>query len=239
LVGEDDNQIPQDLIVDCIVHAPSSLGTSLTLSSISVTDLLVSVVLSIDGDPAAYLTLPLADVATHQPLALTAIADGVSGFIAFGEGVNRTNLRADGAYLFMPECLISYEFDDVNPTVVAGGHAFTGLVSLDVGTGLQITAEELRVRNEDLTITTTTVALISVIDEAIYNDPIPACLRPAEGVNNVLAITEINGVKPDCADGNIDLQFVNIRELPTDAGVTVVQTAQGLTIRDEGEPCSS
>jgi hypothetical protein len=239
LVGNDDYQIPQDLIVDCIVHAPSSLGTLLSVKSLSCTDLLVSVVLQIDGEACAYLTVPLTDVVLHQPVALTSIADGVSGFIAFGAGVHRSNLRVDGAYEMMPECLISYEFDTTNPTTDVLGHALRGLVKLDVGPNLLITATTLRIRKEDLSIVETPCALISVADESIYDDPIPGCLRPAEGSPIVTPIRQINGVRPDCSTGDITLQFVNLREIPTDPGVTVVETAQGLTIQDEGEPCSS
>ncbi len=236
LVGDDDNRIPSDLIVDCIVHAPASLGTDLILRSLSVTGMLVSCVLAIDDTDAAYITLQLENLQTHQPLPLTPIVMGVSGFIAFGEGVTRQLLRLDGTYNFLPASLISYEYDITNPTVEVGGNEFFGLVDLDVGPGLSITAQMMNVKLENDDIVEVTAAVIAITDPALYDDPIPQCLRPAEGNPRVPPITDINGVQPSC-DGDITLEFVTIREIPSDPGVTVESKPQGLTLLDEGQPC--
>jgi hypothetical protein len=238
LVGIDNNLIPHDIIVDCVVHGPSSLGTTLALRSISVTDLLVSCVLTIGGTDAAFVTVPLDTLQIHSPIQIEAIQDGVSGFIAFGGGVERASLRVDGDYQFLPESLISYQFDAITPTLAIGAHSLHGLVSLDVGTGLTISAANMRVRNEDTTITTTTVGLISVQDPGIFSDPIPGCLRPAEGNPLVSPITSINSVEPDCS-GALTLQIVSVLQLPTDPEVTTVAVPMGLSLRDSGVPCST
>ncbi len=238
LVGIDDNSIPHDIIVDCVIHAPSSLGTVLAIRSISCTGLLVSLVLTIDGTDAAFITTPLVGLTIHQPVQVEGIADGVSGFVAFGAGVERTSLRVDGTYPLLPESLISYQFDSVQPTLAVGSYQLKGLVSLDVGPGLSLTSSVMRVRNEDATITTTTVGLVGVVDPSILNDPIPGCLRPAEGNPLVSPITSINGVAPDCS-GLLTIQVVNVLQTPADPEVAAVVGPMGLNLLDGGTPCAS
>lgn len=238
LVGDDNFLIPHDVLVDCVIHAPAALGTQLAIRSMSLTDLLVSIVLTIDGTDAAYLTVPLTSVTVHGPVEVQPIQDGVSGFLAFGEGINRHNLRVDGTYRLLPECLISYQFDATNPTLAVGPYSLKGLVSLETGDGLTIEPVTMRVRNEDASITTTLVGLVTVTDVSIYDDPIPGCLRPAEGSPFISPITSINDVQPDCS-GIMTLQIVNVQETPDAPTITPVIVPMGISWRDEGTPCSS
>jgi hypothetical protein len=238
LVGNDDGAIAQDLIVDTIIQAPASYGDQLTLISMSVTDLVVSCVLAIDGQPAAYLTTLQSALTTHAPIAVTPILFGVTGFMAFGEGVRRQRLRVDGSYEFLPEALLSYQDSLATATMRVGPHSLIGLVRLEAGTGLEIVPETLRIKREDDEIVTVTAGVVRAIDAAIAVDPIPGCLRPAEGDPKVRPITSINGVVPDC-DGNLDLEIVNVREIPTDPGIVEISTDEGDVWTDEGEPCGS
>ena len=234
LTGNDDNMIPQDVLVDCIVYAPASLGTQLIMRSISVTGLLVSVIFKIGTTDVAYVTLPTATLQTHLAIQLIPLAPGVSGFVAFGNGVNLHQLRVDGTYDLMPECLVSYQYDSVDVTLSAGGHPMTGLVSLTVGAGLKIVGTTLKIKREDSVIVDTPCALISITDPALLTDPIPESVLPAEGNPGVLPIASINGVFPD-DDGNIAFTLVNVLQLPSDPVITLV----GTELQDGGTPCAS
>ena len=232
LTGNDDNMIPQDVLVDCVVNAPESLGTQLLLHSISVTGLLVSVILRIGSTDVAYLTVPMSTLQTHLALALTPLVAGVSGFIAFGNGVYQHQIRVDGAYDFMPECLISYTYDGTDPTLSVGGHVMTGLVKLTVGPGLSIVGTTLRIKREDAVIVDTKCALISIVNTSLFTDPIPPSVLPAEGNPVVLPIASINGVYPD-SGGNLALALENINQNPADPVITLV----GTQFQDGGTPC--
>lgn len=238
LVGDDDGAIPHDAIVDCIIQAPASYGDQLTLISVSITDLVVSCVLAIDGTPVAYLTVLQSALETHRALAVRPILTGVTGFMAFGEGVRRQRLRVDGAYKFLPEALLSYQDALGSATMQVGPHSLVGLVTLEAGPGIEIVPEELTIKTETAALVTVMAAVIKATDPKMASDPIPGCLRPAEGNPKVHPITSINGVVPDC-DGELTLQIVNVRELPDDPGIIVVSKPQGDVWTDEGEPCES
>ncbi len=232
LTGNDDFGVPPDILVDALVYAPEVLGTILTLRSISVTPLVCSVVLSIDGVDVAYATRLQAQMPEYATIQLTPLVAGVSGFVVFGEGIRLTALRVDGPYTFLPECLIRYPYDATNPTVTVGGHVITGLVKLQVGAGMSITRESLRIRKEDTSIVTTDCALVSIDDDRLKVDAIPAGMRPAEGSPDVPPIASIEGVEPD-TDGDIAIVIENILERPSDPIVAIT----GVTLTDGGQPC--
>ncbi len=238
LVGAGTNDIPSDVLVDCVVHAPMSLGTTLQLLSISVTDLIASVVLGIDGAAVAYLTVLQADLETHRPIPISGIETAVSGFIAFGEGVRRQRIRIDGVFPFLSASLISFEYDNTFPTIQAGGHEWHGLIKLEAGNGLAITPSELRILREDDEIVTVTAAVISIVDTAALSEPLAACTIPAEGPAKTKPLIAINDVQPDC-DGNLTIEVVTVKQLPTIAEVTNDNVANGVAIIDGGTPCGS
>ncbi len=232
LTGNDDFQIPPDILVDMLVHAPESLGTILTVSSISVTPLVVSIVLSIDNVNVAYATRLQSSMQVYDTIQLTPLITGVSGFVVFGQGITRTSLRIDGPYEFLPECLISYPYDSDTPTATVGGHEMTGLVKLTVGDGLDISRSTMLIQREDLVIVETDCALISITDDRIKVDAIPSSQRPAEGSPSVPPIASIQTVEPDI-DGNIDIVIENILERPSDPTISI----SGVVLQDEGGPC--
>lgn len=237
LVGNDDLGIPPNVLVDVIVYAPASYGSTLTVASISVTGLVVSLVLAIDGQPAAYLTARTFDVEPHEPVDLTAILPGVSGFVAFGAGKDSQRLRLDGAYQLEPECLLSYPDHLGEATLQVGGHKLYGLVRLEAGDDVEITSQLLKIRREDTTVVEVLAGVISLA-EPVGADPVPGCLRPAEGAAQVEPVCSINGVVPDCA-GDLTLQVVNVRETPDQPGLQAVPLPGRIELRDEGTPCGS
>ena len=237
LVGDDDYAIAHDVLVDVMVHAPDSLGGQAAVTSISVTGLVVSVVISIDGTPAGYVTVPNTPDLVHAPQELQPIASGISGTVTFGDGVLERRLRVDGTYDLVDEALISFPVDLSTPTAVLRGTDLFGRVALEAGEGITITAEELRVRKEDLSIVTTTVAAIA-LDAESRLVPINPCEVSAEaGDLPTTPVREINGVPPDGA-GDIDLVALTIQRLPTDGTVSITATEPGeMTFTDTAEPC--
>lgn len=237
LLGDDDLGIPSDILVDALIHAPASYGDEVTVHSISVTGLMVSIVFAIAGAPVAYLTERSTAIELHAALPLTPIRPGVSGFVAFGAGVERHLLRLDGSYRLDPHCLIAYADHLGQATLRVGGHELFGLVRLETTDGLTIGARILNVRREDNT-TIQVLAAVIAPEVPVGADPIPGCLRPAEGLTQVEPIMAINGVQPDCA-GNLTLQIVNVRETPGQPGLQVVTGPGKIELRDEGTPCGS
>jgi hypothetical protein len=250
LVGNDDSQIPSNIIVDCVVHAPLALGQQLQLMSISCTPLLVSVVVAISGVAVAYFTGLKQNLQIYAPNTLVPIISnntptGVSGFITFGSGINQHNLRVDGLYSFVSAALISYDYA-VNPVTctasnasgVGGTGTFYGLVSLSGQNGISISKASIAIGSPSAY---QTVIFFSVNDPIIYTQAWPACEKPAAGNPNVQPITSINGVIPALTTGDISLVVLNLDQTGTDplVGVTAVGAHNLIAISDAGEPCGS
>lgn len=240
LTGVDVDAIPSSVIVDTVIYAPSSLGTQLQLLSISVTDLVVSCVLGINGISVAYITQLQANTDIHVPYDVTPIVPGVVGFMTFGEGIRTERLRVDGTFPFMHESLISFVYNQSSPTLTAGGNPFFGMVTLEVGTGLTISGQTLTIRKEDSSIVTTPAALISILTPSLYNDPIPPCLLPADA--NVVSppIRSINGVAPTTT-GAIFLTLEVVKQLPAEPDIdqSVPLFSRTIYWLDHGQPCES
>lgn len=232
LTGNDDLGIPSDVIVDVLIHAPAALGTNLAIRSISVTGLLVSIIFTIDGTDVAVLTALQPEPQTM--LEVTPLLPGVEGFVVLGFGVTRRRLRVDGSYPLMPEALLSYQSSG-STTLSANGHTMTGLVKLTVGAGLSIAARTLTMQTES-GVVTALAAVVSITDESLLVDPVPPCLRSPDGTPKIQPLVGINDVVPDCS-GDIGLVIVNVREIPTDAGIVMATKPQGITLSDEGTPC--
>jgi hypothetical protein len=236
LVGHDDLAIPHSVLVDAVVHAPAAYGSELIVQSISVTALVVSVVFAIDGTPAAYATVAQ-PAAVHEPIPLTPIRAGVSGFCVLGHGIERERLRVDGTYQLVAESLISYPGDVAAATLTSGGHALTGLVKLLAGSGLTVTPELLRIQMPDTTVVTVTCAVISAVDATLI-DPVTPCHRAVDGSPLVSAISSINGVPPHPVTGAVDVLVIALRESTADPNVTMTTLLDQLVITDEGTPCA-
>jgi hypothetical protein len=267
LVGNDDNQIPSDLIVDCVVHAPSALGQQLQLISISSTALLVSCVLAIDGTPVAYLTALKANVPLQQSVSLTPIVTGVSGFLAFGFGITTRLLRVDGVYNFISSSLIRYDFDASSPTLTVGATAFTGLVNLVGAGGIEIEAQTISINPvpalntlargaqfnsaqlnaaqfnlPDSSISgtplTTVCAFFTPTVASMYSDPVASCFKPVDGRPDVQPVSAINGVLPD-VNGNLNIKFLAIAQNGSDPVFGAVTSPGQIVVTDGGSPCGS
>lgn len=237
LVGDGDFAIAHDVLCDVMVHAPDSLGDQAAVTSISVTGLIVSVVISIGGTPAAYVTVPNTEDLIQAPQELQAIASGVSGTVTFGSGIRLRRLRVDGSYPLVDGSLISFHIGLTAPTAVLRGTDLFGRVGLVAGEGIVVEPRELRIQKEDLSVITTTAAVIG-LEAGSRLTPVNPCEVSAEaGELRTPPIREINGVPPDGA-GDIDLVALTIQRVPTDGTITPASPEAGKIIfTDTGEPC--
>jgi hypothetical protein len=238
LVEVDDFAIPHDILVDAFLHAPAGLGDRAEIFSISVTDLVVSVVIAIAGVPVAFTTQANDAALVHTPIPLTPIVAGVSGHITWGTGITKTRLRVDGPYALVDAALVSFAADITSPTLSLRGIGLPGRVSLVGGRGITISPREIDIRLEDLSVITTTAAVIE-LDPEFRLEPLSPCQISAEAEPLTPPIRVINGVRPDPMTGDIDLVALVVKTSTSEPDITLSSPQNGLIlITDDGEPCS-
>ncbi|HPS76605.1 MAG TPA: hypothetical protein PLS53_00455 [Thermoanaerobaculaceae bacterium] len=230
LVGDDDGLVPHDILVDVMVYAPSAVGTRLTLTSIAVTDLVVSVVFSLDGTPACYATVTNSEDLVQSSVQLEPIATGVSGFVVFGSGIRRRRLNVTGTYGVVDSAAVLFDSAPLTPTLTVQGRELFGRVTLEAGSDVSITAENVVIQG----VGTRRAAVFRLV-EAVRGEPVGAAFKSAEADLPAPAVRSINGIPPP-----LDLAMVVIKELPTEADVDVVPDAtnHAITVLDHGEPCA-
>lgn len=230
LLGEDDGAIPADVLVDILLHAPSSLGSQVEVSSIAVTGLVVSVVLSIAGTPVAYATVENSPDLVQVSVPLVAITPGASGFVVFGSGIQKHRLNITGSYPVMDSCVILFEDPAADPTLRVGGHAFTGQVQLKAGPEISITAEPVVIQGQG-----SQLAAVIRLAPAAQGEPVGAAYKSAEANLRTPPIRTINGIPPP-----LTIEVIVVKELPTEAGVVLVEDVanHAIRLRDLGAPCT-
>lgn len=216
--------LPNDLLADCQIWLPRSLGRYVCLSSASVSPKLVTLTFvasqehpqcgSPDGSftPIAVLSL-LRPVVRFKPYALRPLAPGVGGWINLGNGANGANLTAlfenlsEG--LLCDRTVRSYPDLPVSSIGKTGiSPPLQGLVGLRGSLGKVVVSNGTRVIG-GITRKVILIGLdLSSSPTATLLDYAGACgHRPSAATCNKPALTEINQVKPDC-NGNIDLVFL-------------------------------
>jgi hypothetical protein len=235
---DDSSGLDHDVIVDLLIHVPGGFG-DIVISSISVTALVVSVVLSAGGEVIAYITVENTADIVQIPLDLEPVVSGVSGTITLGSGITRRRLRLDGAFAVLPECVIVYPLGSSDPTVTVHGIPIGGRVSMVAGPGVEITAETMRVRLQDSSIVTTTVAKIGLIatNRLVAMNPCEVSAE-AEALRTP-PIREINGVLPDI-NGNLEVVAVTIMKAPGEPVVSIVDSGVPgrIFVSDPGDACA-
>ena len=237
LVGDDDFAIPPDVIADVLIHAPAALGGQAVVTSLSVTGIVVSIVISIGGSPAGFVTVENTPDLVQVPQEIQPVAAGVSGTVTFGSGITRHRLRVDGAYALVDASLIRFDVDLTNPTAILGGTDLFGRVALQAGDGYVVEPRELRIQKEDTSVVTVTAAVIGLA-EGRRLEPLNPCEVSAETAElQAPPVREVNGVSPDAA-GNIDVVALTVQLDPAEGVVTLTSpvTARSSS-RTVGEPC--
>jgi len=243
--------LPNTLITDINITLPRSLGVGGMISSVKSSATLLSVTfLAVDHpirnslyDPASSLAAssfkPLCAITLAKPVdinvpyPLTAFADGVVGWIVFGEGIRRnfdakfSNPIQSG--LNPKNC---HYYDDFPVTSIgkAGSSVeLQGLVRLEAGNDVSIVKDTVLIDGEEKTVISFSLKErtgSNVLDA--YKGPCGG--RPESKTCSQEAIEFINTVRPDC-NGNIDIMFespLRVSGYPSKIGGLAVDYPIGL-----------
>ena len=227
--GEADDGIdfPNDIIVDLRLRFPESIAKFAAVSSVNCTSNIITVTISgcnnyststNEADPVGQFT-PLAvlslpkPIVSNIPYAVRPIANGVSGWIVFGEGTERAILarfsKASQA-LIAPRAALPYKSSGVN-----------SVSANDVGLALHKDVVLRSVGDLDISSGVRTVKDIGEVNAIIFrlNSQTPdanlfekylgKCQgRPESNSCKKVSVEYLNNVYPDC-DGNINLSFIS------------------------------
>lgn len=221
--GDADERLPNDIIVDINLRFPSVAGQYAYLSSVAVTERLVTATFlacpSVDAPPDSFV--PLAAVTVLKPLlpgrhyALDALYPGVGGWIVFGDSDETFKARFSTPQqgLLLPRCARPYPKLPIESIRKLGvGTGLTGIVALR-GTGdIEVVADDRRI--DGLMRKVVVVRLNSfnstrnVFD--LYKGPCGA--RPESENCDKKGVEFINTVGPDC-NGNLQILFTGDTEV--------------------------
>jgi hypothetical protein len=245
--GEADNgnTIRDDILVDCHLRFPSTLGQYAFVQGITVTPNIVTVVFGAAETPAATTTTILASVTVAQPVTanvhydITGIFPGIAGWVVFGPGldtgfVGRYSTPAQA--LISPRCARPYR--PLPVTTLSKENLATTLQGIVKLVGQEPVTAKYEVHDID---GVTSPAIVFRLEGEIQaQNPLsyflgPCGQRPESGTCPKPPLATINGVAPDCA-GNINLVLdgftsYEIRENVQRAGQSAaIWTCDGIDI---------
>lgn len=214
--GDAGERLPNDVLADLSVRFPASLGARAYLSSVAVTDTLVTfTLLACPAVDAAGDFVPLAALTARRPLAdgrhlaLDPLYPGVGGWAVLGPAETRFRGRfstpAQG--LVLARCARPYRSLPVASARKAGlATGLTGLVRLVGGPDVEVVGADRvvdgRARRVVVVRLKASTGARNVFD--LYRGPCGA--RPETGNCDRPGVEYLNTVGPDCA-GNIQLVF--------------------------------
>lgn len=235
--------MPSDILVDCRLRMPETLGRYAFLGGMTVTDKLVTfVILGADAQDAVTGFTPLASITTVLPIPgvpypVRPLAAGVGGWVVFGAavmprggGVDRVAARFSSPTqsLLAPKCVRPYKLPRI-PTLGKAGRstALTGFVTIKGGADVEVVKELVHIA--DAYRNALVIRLKQIPDgENVLAKYIGPCDKRPESRNCPRdGIEAINNVTPDC-DGNINIRVVNLT-------LGSLQNCGGLTLAHDGE----
>lgn len=207
--------LPDDIILDLHITWPATYGDFAFIGGVTITENLVSVIImaATAVDSAAEFT-PLGAVTIRKPASsdmqqpIAAMSPGVGGFVAFGDiseqvalrfsTVSQSRLTSKTARPYAPLPVQSVGRDGRRDTL-------SGIVKLVAGTGLQISAETVRLSGKLVP------AIMLQLQENTTNTAFqqfvgPCGGRPESNSCDAPGIQTIGGVVPDC-NGNLSIVF--------------------------------
>jgi len=218
--------LPQDVLVDAHFWLPKSAGNRVWLSSISLTDNLITMTFqsyteqtagSSSSGSTGFVPLATASVTApftkYQPIPITAVYPGVGGWIVLGAGAEESR----GYYTFVdPEAgvLLPKAVKVYQDTLVQSikrtdlTKELTGLVRLRAAGDIRL-RKAIRSLNDEAVETlmigldTETRPVKQVMDPYLAN----GSEAPESNNCRKTPIESINGVIPRCPDGNINIIF--------------------------------
>jgi len=224
--------IRDDIIVDCHIRFPNTLGKYVYVQGLSITENLITVVFGVADELDSANNPTIAAVSVTKPAAtnvnqtISPLYDGVSGWVTFGPGIDTSfvgrystplqtyiGLRNARAYRPLPIPTIG----KINlGTSLSGLVLFSGtppVVSRYTDEN-EIAGNERMPKYDPATQTTNYAPIRAIIfsTEAptAAANPLkdflgPCGQRPESGTCPKKPIERINGVAPDCANGNINI----------------------------------
>jgi hypothetical protein len=227
--------IRDDILVDCHLRFPETLGRYAYVQGITVSANLVTVILGVTDNVLNPAGVTVAAVSLVKPVdvnvnyAVTPLVAGVSGWMTFGPGietdfVGRYSLPSQS--FLLPRCARPYRALPISSCGKLGlPTALQGLVNITASAPLKATyvADAGNVIDgfTKTVVGTATNAIVFEIDQnaatATYN-PLqeflgPCAQRPESGTCPKTPIETINGVLPDC-NGNIVIEFLGFDARP-------------------------
>jgi len=213
--------IREDIIVDCNIQFPRSLGQFMYVQGITVSAQLVTVVfgcaenITAAGTTVAAISL-VRPVDSYVNYSITGLVPGISGWIVFGPGIETP---FSGRYTTTKQTLINprnakpYAPLPISSLSKINNQApLTDIVNLVASDPVTATYE--LVRNKETN--TQHPAIVFRLNQGlITNSPDynplslflgPCSQRPESGTCPKPPIESINGIQPDC-DGNIVIEF--------------------------------
>jgi hypothetical protein len=248
-VSDAGTRLPGNVISDLNLRYPSTLGSHVFVAACTVNPQLVTVVLlgsssataAVDVTPIASVSLRQ-PVDVHRPYALSPLAEGVGGWVVFGNGIagsyqgrfaspsqTRISPRAARAYAPLPVV----DFGKLGNT-----QALTGLVSLVAGNDLEIVKATRSVNEQDISVIVIRLSEGGNLAVArnlydVYRGPCGT--RPeSDTCGDPAPIEFLNTVPPD-KQGNINIEFQGALSL-TAIAAEAVYDAEGNWI-DSTEAC--
>lgn len=253
--GEDDSGVPirDDIIVDCHIRYPDNVGKYLFIQGINVTPSLVTVVIGAADDLDATNCPTVAAVTVEKPAArnvnepLTAFVPGLSGWIAFGPGIDtafvgrystprQTFIGLRNARPYAPLPIPSLGKDTV-------AEYLQGIVNIVAESPVTATYYQNYTlpkydpeTDETNTLPVQAIVFSTDAPTAQFNPQTfflaPCSQRPESGTCNKTPLERINGIEPDCETGNINLVFRGgLNGLPfEECGGIDILTDLGLTL---------
>lgn len=219
--------IRDDILVDCHILFPQTLGACLYVQGITVSAGIVSVVFGVtsiagalSGEAVAYVSVPQ-PVRPNINYDIVGLKPGVNGWVTFGNGVDvpfsgRYSTSVQTAVL--PRCARAYKPLPVTSLAKQGvADVLDGLIKITGQSPVTATKETITVNNVEYP------ALVLRLNKQENVDGFnpfsaylgPCAQRPESGTCGKPGITSINGIEPDC-HGNINIAVTGFNESNSD-----------------------
>lgn len=198
LVARDGKRLPDNLIVDMNISVPSAHSSNIRCSCVKVTPLIVSITIVSDTAGLFIGTYDITTISKYRAVPLTALIDGVQGWITFGSYIANTVeiYKFDNVTdsLLDNRVVTQVDLGPVSKILKVGevsSHYVTKLVGLKNGPGVEITGDG------------DSLVYINLLNSESFVGP---CNTQLDRTTERLSLHSINDVKPD-SDGKITLIF--------------------------------
>jgi len=226
LIDTDGNELPDDVIVDCHLWFPGTVGEKVMVSSVGISTHLTSVTFSVAGNsfrPLAGITV-VGKVTPGRNYHLSPLVDGVGGWVTFGPGANKEVMHfrfpyAVGDAVQRSELLTrsarAYDVSGFVTSLRKFGRAdgMTGVVSFVSSTPEQLIIERgLRTIEGVGEVEAVIFRLNASVSVDVYSRFLSECDKtPDSNLCLKPHISAINEVTPDC-NGAITINFEEVED---------------------------